>query len=110
MVDELAADKPDIVRQCAALALVANDVIRRLGLARELTFSTYPTRPLAPPPPIDDDEGWADMPHDDVRWLATLVENAKHSGVVPEHLVDPATTDRALREYNRRRIWAVSQA
>lgn len=110
VLDSMAAGEPGIGRRCSALALVAQHVVQHLGRSRAIKFSKYATRPLAPPPPIDDDEGWADMPHDDVWWLATLIENAKHSGVVPEHLVDPAITDRALREYNRRRIWAVSQA
>ena len=109
-LDAMVPNGPETARQCSALALVAHHVIRRLGLRRAITFSTYPTRPLAPPPTIDDDDGWAAMPACDVKWLATFVENAKFSGLVPERVLDPAISDRALREYNRRRIWMTCEA
>lgn len=110
VLDAMTSGGPGIARRCAALALVAHHVVGRLGLARAITFSTYQTRPLGPAPTIDDDDGWAAMPRDDLWWLATFAENAKRAGLVPERVLDPVTGDRALREYNRRRIWAAGQA
>ena len=109
VLDALPTDGSSIGRSCAGLALVTDHVVRRLGLPRAIKFSSYQTRPLAPPPTIDDDEGWAAMPLCDLQWLANFIDNARYTGLVPERVVDPATCDRAVREYNRRRIWAADQ-